>query len=377
MKKILTKSLKTINYIIAKSRVEKGLILDNDSKYHNATNSYEEINCFTRFFNYTKNIRIPARVLFGYGGRIKRLNHMLSGETISFITDAKDLTFEILYRDTISPSNMSLAGACGIDVYLIENNEYLWRDNICPTKTYEMHVTKTIQLPLGEKKIILYLPSYASIDTFKVRIKRGTSIKKFEDNSSNGTLLLYGSSITQGCAASRPGLTYANILGRELNLKVENYGYSESALGQESIIQFIANRHADIYVLEYDHNASLITLRENYFWVYSTIRNSNKKSLIILMSRFSGGLSISLEEERKRNQIISETYEAGINSGDKRLIYINGTDMIQNKDAYFSDDRHPNDMGMNYIANVIAKRVRPYLASENEYDDEIDKENHT
>ena len=75
--------------------------------------------------------------------------------------------------------------------------------------------------------------------------------------------------------------------------------------------------------------------------------------------------------------IISETYEAGINSGDKRLIYINGTDMIQNKDAYFSDDRHPNDMGMNYIANVIAKRVRPYLASENEYDDEIDKENHT
>lgn len=358
MKAAIIKGLKIVNYIIGKSNIHQGKTLSDGNDEYTIKRKQETINCLSPFFGVQKNTRIPDFIVSQYGNRIRRLNHMLAGQTISFITDAEELVFSVLYNDLITPTNMSLIASCGIDVYIRQGQYYMWRASVSPTCFFEMLVSKKIELPKGEKELLIYLPSYASIEVFNLTIQKGYLIRRWNINERKDEISIYGSSITQGCAASRPGLSYANILGRLINMRIANYGYSESALGQEKIIEYIANRHSQIYILEYDHNASVEQLKRNHMQVYLTIRKRNNDALIVLMSRFSGRLSITEQEEYERVEIIHRTYEEGLAHNDHKLIFINGTDFFENQDNYFADDRHPNDRGMYRIAKQIYDRIK-------------------
>lgn len=358
MKGAVIKGLKIANYVVGRLVARKGKELSDDNDNYVIMYNQEKINCLSPFFGVQGNTRIPESIVNQYGDRIERLNHMLAGETISFITDAQELFFSILYKDLITPTNMSLIGSCGVDVYMHQGQRYVWKASVSPAYFFEMYVTKKIELPKGEKQILIYLPSYASIEMFNLTIKKGRLIQRWDIKEGKDEISVYGSSITQGCAASRPGLSYTNILGRLLNMKVANYGYSESALGQEGMVNYIANRHSKIYIVEYDHNASVEQLKINHMNVYFMIRKCNNNALIILMSRFSGGLSITEQEEYERVQIIRKTYEEGLMRHDRNLMFINGTNFFENQDNFFSDDRHPNDRGMFMIAKLIHDRIK-------------------
>ena len=50
-----------------------------------------------------------------------------------------------------------------------------------------------------------------------------------------------------GASASRPGLAYANILSRRLNVEILNYGFSGSALNEIEISEILSKRSRFIY----------------------------------------------------------------------------------------------------------------------------------
>lgn len=86
--------------------------------------------------------------------------------------------------------------------------------------------------------------------------------------------------------------------------------------------------------MEFDHNASIDELQEKHQKAYMTIRR-NFNGWIILLSRFSGEISISLEEEKKRINIIQNTYEYATKNGDDRIFFYNGSQLFtKNKEAF-------------------------------------------
>ena len=302
-----------------------------------------------------KSSRLPARLLANCSKGVRENSFFLAGAQITFTTQFETLEFDVIYKSRCNIKNMSSVATSGIDIYQKVDKGYSWIKCIAPHMPYSMGVKDTIELPPGKKDIVIYLPGYARIE--KILIKKDSHYSDFEFQE-NRSIAVYGSSVTHGCAASRPGLSYVNILSRDYGYKVFNFGFSASAKGEVEIIEYIASLGTGIIVVEYDHNATVEELRNTHRDVYKTIRGKNKNCLIIFMSRFSGGLSIPRMEEKERIGIIKNTVEYAIHSGDENVRFLDGSQVFaHNKDEAFTDDRHPNDLGMNRIAMEIDKLI--------------------
>lgn len=287
---------------------------------------------------------------------ISRQIEYSAGKQIRFFTESKNVFLCILYNRKEQMPHMSLCGIAGIDLYDDTDNSFI--DNIHPVYLYQSFVGKKVSLSQYSNEYSLYLPLYSSCLGIQVISMDNKSIIRCMDYDES--IAFYGSSITQGCAASRPGTTYANIVSRILKMNVVNYGISESAKGQLSIIREMARRHCNIYVVEYDHNSEIDELMDKHMKLYKNLRFYNETSLIILMTRYSAGLSLSYEEYKKRRSIIKNTFIYAQENNDKSILFIDGSEKLKKSMFSFVDDRHPNDYGMNQIAEIILYEINEY-----------------
>ena len=295
--------------------------------------------------------RLPNFVLERSTEGIVKNSAFLSGQVFYLRVAASSIDFTVTYKTRRVLSNMSPLATSGIDLYKIKNKQFHWvgcyGSDDANSMVYSFSVTN---IEKGDLLGIL-LPGYATISHLFVS-KSSAKVDDYSDYK--GDILFYGSSITQGCASTRPGLCYTNLMMLEYNYKVHNFGFSESAKGEDLIIDYISSLRSTVFVLEYDHNASVEELRATHERVYRKIRQNNPDAAIILLSRISGGRSITLEEEEVRSQIIQNTYLTAINEGDKKISYIRGRNLVgDNPSLYLKDDRHPNDEGMKLIANAV------------------------
>ncbi len=280
---------------------------------------------------------------------INNNNSFLAGRRIILETKDTIITIKVIYKNKITFNHMSEIATSGIDIYEYNNN-YVWLGTVSPNNCLSMKATKTVMIDKGFNNVILYLPPFAEIKSLLIKSDQGVKIIEEEKPK----IIVYGSSISQGCAASRASLSYVNVLSRLVDYQIMNFGYSEGCRGEKEIINYISNLHADIYLIEYDHNSEIEELRKNHINVYKNIRNENKKSKIVFLSRISGGISVSKEENDRRLKIITDTYKFAKDNNDNNVFFINGDEIFDNnKDLLLVDDRHPNDMGMNLIANKI------------------------
>lgn len=294
---------------------------------------------------------------------IKKNNSFMPGKTITINTEATEIEVKVIYKTKMTFSHMSELAISGIDVYEKNKNDYYWKCTIYPQNEFSMCAKKKLNLDKGIHRLVFYLPPFAEVKKLFVSSKEEINII----NNDKTEIVVYGSSISQGCAASRPALSYTNILSRKLNKNVLNYGFSEACRGEKTIVEYISALSAPIYVLEYDHNSSLPELKDNHYEMYKTIRKHNPDSLIIFLSRISGGISNSIEDNNERINIIESTYEKAIKANDKKVFFINGDKLyLENKDELLVDDRHPNDKGMFLIANEICRVIKNAEGDNNE-----------
>lgn len=273
-----------------------------------------------------------------------------SGKTLSFTTDTNYLEFYVLYSRIALLTNMNIKGASATDIIIASNNDIVVK-TIYAASSLKMIVHEKFNLTGTINTIKLFLPGYATVSRIFIGIERNSNIWVDEDH--HKPIVFYGSSITQGCCASSPSKSYARLVAEHFHYPMLNFGFSESAKGEPSVISHIASHSASLFIIEYDHNADICMFRSNHYKVYKTIREKNPMTPIILLSRFSGGLSITIEEENKRISIIKKTLAKAKSEGDYKIYFVSGKNVILEKDRYFVDDRHPNDRGMKIIADRI------------------------
>lgn len=301
--------------------------------------------------------RIPEKLIKNCSKGLRKNNYFLPGTICYFTVHNKDIKIIVIYKKRCILKNMSPHATSAIDIYKVKGREYTWINSFSPDKPNSM-IMKIDLRGLKDGEVIgILLPGYAQIEHIYINKADGMVIHNYDNDFM--TVSIYGSSITQGCAASRPSLSYANLLMIEHGYKVYNYGFSESAKGEVDVIKYIAGSHSDVFILEYDHNASVEELKETHKRTYQIIREENPNSYIVLLSRISGGLSISYEEEEERFQVIQKTLQYALLNGDNNLSYLRGRDLSNNNvKSFLADDRHPNDNGMRIIADAIISEIK-------------------
>lgn len=294
----------------------------------------------------------------GQSKAIRRNAKYSAGKVIRFSTTEDVLDIYVKYRKKALFKNMDVEAVSNLDIFVVDSGKYTYCGSLGTLGKFNMIAHGTIQLRSGSNKrreIAIFLPSYSQI--YEVRINVNSEIVPTQCNRKK--LVVYGSSISQGCAASSTSKSYISLVAIENDLDVINMAFSEGANGEDSIINELAASHADYYVIEYDHNASADRLEHTHRKVYEKVREKNPESKIIILTRISGGISISDDESGRREETIEKTYKYGVEHGDDRLSLIDLYKLTyEEKRKLLKDDRHPNDLGMRYIADRINRLLR-------------------
>lgn len=288
-----------------------------------------------------------------------------AGKKICFMTSAEKVRLIVLYRRRCLLKNMSYIACSGVDVYQKCNENEKWCRCVAPDSPFQMLVSEWLTFDKGMKNIVLYLPPYAQIN--KLMLEGAEDFKYTGEQGEKKLISVYGSSVSQGCSASRPGLSYASLLSRYFDADINNCAFSEGARGERFVIEkILLRKKSDVVIVEYDHNSPLEEFAHRHLCVYQYIREHTDVPIIFL-SRISGGLSDSDDENSKRIRNIQNTLRYAEEKKDKKVWFINGDEIAgERKSLYLVDDRHPNDLGMKLIADAVSCVLREKVFNGND-----------
>ena len=301
---------------------------------------------------------------------VQSCNWHTSGGTIRFRTNA-DYVMLIagLQKVTSAGARNTGRGVCGFDVYTGTGTDRTYCGGRMQTFSNAPSVVENIRLPQGYKEVQINMPLYSGIKTLAFGFPKNSEIAAPLKRDFDKPVMFYGSSITQGACASRPGVAFPNMVCRMLNADCRNLGYSSGAHGEDEMIEYLAKQEACAFVMDYDHNANAAQLERSHYKVYKTFRDAHPDTPIVMVSRpiFTPELANTpADEDQRRLDIISNTYKLAKEAGDENVYFVNGHEdffPLQSElpDLLSSDMRHPNDTGMFFMGLAIYKKLAPAL----------------
>lgn len=299
-------------------------------------------------------LRMPDAVAKTVSEGVRILNRNTAGGRLKFVTDSPEIHIRATMPSIGRMSHFPLCGSAGFDLYM--DDRYV--GTFMPPLDMQDGYGAGLTLPsTGEHTVTIHFPLYSDVSQLIVGLRQGAAVKPCADYRYPVPVVYYGSSITQGGCASRPGNAYENIISREWNCDHVNLGFSGNAKGEETMADYIASLTMSVFVFDYDHNApNLEHLQRTHRPMFERIRKQHPNLPVIMVSRPNVHLS---DGELQRRDIIESTYRQAMEHGDKNVYFIDGSQMMNRfgGDSGTVDNCHPNDLGFMCMAKVIGEMV--------------------
>lgn len=218
------------------------------------------------------------------------LSPQTAGGQIRFRTDSTRIMLQGEMREDSTMDNMAKTGSDGFDLYVKESDGWRFYG---VTRTDHKTLTFSATICSGLKKrmrdVLIHFPLYNGVKNVFVGLEEDAMVEEATPFADPRPIIFYGTSITQGGCASRPGMCSSNILSRLLEQEVINLGFSGSGIGEPEIAQMLAEiKNPALYLLDYcwnvDPKALAITLPN----MIDTIRKEHPTVPILLLAPTPG-----------------------------------------------------------------------------------------
>ncbi len=344
------------NFIIETKLSEPDLI------WYDATESPFVLYGMTQAYDGERFKRIPEDVGNNTNVGVKAINFNTAGIRVKFCTDSPYVAIKAIYPQVSKMNNMPLSGSAGFDLYKIISGKYIFVGEKHP----DFSVTTEFEglFSLKSTKLtdyVINLPPYNGLCKLYIGVKEGSSFKEPEKYFNEKPVVFYGSSITQGGCATRPGNSYQNFLSRELNMDYINLGFSGNAKGEQAIADFMAGLDMSVFVSDYDYNSVTAEhLEATHYNLYETIRKVQPDVPYIMISLPSPRCC---NGETWRRKTIMQSYIKALETGDKNVYFIDGDSLFAGNefDACTVDGCHPNDLGFYRMARGMMPILKALL----------------
>ena len=312
----------------------------------------EEQKCYVRF---------PQSVADTVSKGVADLNHCTAGGRIRFRTNSSYIAIRAVQNNRPLMGHIPLLGQSGLDLY---------RKNGAGTETFHSAFRPPMGMTEGYSSFAktdgamaeytVNLPLYDNLQELYIALKKDALLEVPAPYAIEKPIVYYGSSITQGGCASRPGNSYQAMLSRRLNADHINMGFSGQGKAEPIMCEYLADlcQKASAFVCNYDWNAATEEyLEKTHLPLYRTVRAKNPDLPILFLSE----PEVVLNPQRMlpRLEIIRKTYLTAKAEGDEKVWFLPGTKIYEGAhwDTCTVDGCHPNDLGFYRMATAI----EPYL----------------
>lgn len=311
--------------------------------------------------------RLPTELAARVSENVAAVENHPSGGRVRFSTNASYIALRATFPRFDITSCMPISGACGFDLYLTDNDRFVFLRHFAPTAEDKQGFASAVDLvrfELGEgwHDYCINFPLFNRLTAVQIGIPSDCQVKGGGSYRPLKPIVYYGSSVTQGGCASRPGNCYTNIVSRRLNMDFINLGFSGSAKGEQIVADYIAGLDMSVFVYDYGYNAPTVEhLQRTHYPFYETIRAKNPDLPILMISRID---SPSLNDTTPgMRAAVRESYERALAAGDKNVYHIDGGDLFAGPERWDCtvDAVHPNDLGFRRMADVIGAELARIL----------------
>ncbi len=305
--------------------------------------------------------RMPQEVADAVNDGVRYLNTNTAGGRIRFRTNSRYIAIKAVMPDNGTMPHITMTGQSGFDLYTNDGCECHYIGSYIPGNRnhgYEsnretdgkMH-TYTINMPL-----------YDPVEEVYLGLAKDAELASPEPYRYDKPVVYYGSSITQGGCASRPGNAYQAMISRKLCCDFINLGFSGSARGERAIAEYLASLDPLVFVCDYDHNTpNPEHLEATHYPMYEVFRASHPTTPYVMVTKpdFHPGTP-----DERRREVVLESYHKASAVGDRHVYFVDGAHIFDGefRDSCTVDGCHPNDLGFYRMAIKIGEAVEKAIA---------------
>ena len=309
-------------------------------------------------------VRLPEQTAKRVSEGVEVLRKNTAGGRVRFATDSSYIAIHAVMDNIEVMPHFPLAGSAGFDMFIKTDGGDIYGGTFMPPSDMQNGYDEIIDIPQpGMKTVTVELPLYCNVVGLYIGLDENTRLERAEDYTFENPIVYYGSSITQGGCASKPGSSYQSIISRMFDVNYINLGFSGSCKGEDAMAEYIASLDMSVFVYDYDHNAPTASfLEETHERFFQMFRQAKPDTPVIMMSRPKYYLT---EDDILRRDIIRKTYENAVNSGDKNVYFIDGSSLMDDfiKDNGTVDGCHPTDSGFACMAKRLSAELERFFRS--------------
>ena len=312
-------------------------------------------------------MRLPADFADceGVNEGVRTLMFHTAGARVRFATDSPYVAIvaEVDFRGQMP--HMPATGEFGFDMYAADvssRKDSMYKKTFVPNGLsaenprfdgfYEFDDSRM-------REITINFPLYSAVNKLYIGLKEGCRLEEAQKYTIDKPIVYYGSSVTQGGCASRPGTVYTSLISRWLDADHINLGFSGSDRGETALAEYMATIPMSAFVYGYGYNSpSIEYFAETYYPFYKIVRDKNPDLPIIMMSSPS---CIRIRPEAlaermtKRRAIVMKAYLQALEEGDRNVHFVDGFSLLGTLEAEEAtvDQIHPTDHGFYYMAKTL------------------------
>ena len=305
--------------------------------------------------------RLPASAQPLVTPNVWNLSRDSAGMMVRFSTDSPSIHVHYkVSKSNLGMPHMPATGVSGVDLYARDQDgKWKWVQVAKPS-TQEVRVEIIKGLAPGYREYAAYLPLYNGVEFLKMGVAKGS---KFEGHAPRvKPIVFYGTSITHGACASRPGMVHTAILGRRFDMPVVNLGFSGNGKMDQAVGTYLVQVDAAAFVIDCLPNMKPDEVKQKCEPLVRQLREVHRETPIILVEdrRFTNDW-ITPEKRQfhtENHAALRQAYERLTSEGVRQLFYIEGDHLYGDDTEGATDASHASDLGFMRQADIFEPVLR-------------------
>lgn len=312
--------------------------------------------------------RLPKSMESDFRPELKFLATNSAGIAVRFRSNSSTISIKWKLIHNYNMDHMAATAVRGVDLYTYLDDRWHYIGTARPKSSGKENMSSVISnMTAQNREYLVYLPLYDGVESLEIGVEHSSNISLPQSNQlvksdSKKPIVFYGTSITQGGCASRPGMAYPSILSRMLNRETINLGFSGNGRMDFAMAKAIAQIDCDAVVLDCLPNTTAQSLRDSAdrFISYLLDKMPNVKFFMVENPNFpylvvDSKTKMALEEE---NGVWRELFAKYTKEGRDNIYYIRGDNLIGEDGESTVDGIHFTDLGFLRYATQLFNHVK-------------------